>query len=44
MYDPFRIIMSIDGESLIVANEGDSLLFEDYNLFHSEHVESNDTN
>jgi hypothetical protein len=33
MYDPFRINMSIDGETLIVVNEGDSMLFEDYRIF-----------
>jgi hypothetical protein len=28
--------MSIDGETLIVVNEGDSILFEDYRLFETK--------
>jgi hypothetical protein len=32
-YNPFRINMNIDGETLIVVNEGDSMLFEDYSQF-----------
>ena len=36
MYDPFRINMSIDGETLIAVNEGDSMLFEDYRLFEAK--------
>jgi hypothetical protein len=38
-YEPFRINMNIDGETLIVVNEGDSLLFEDYNLFKGDNID-----
>jgi hypothetical protein len=31
--------MNIDGETLIVVNEGDSLLFEDYNLFKGDDID-----
>ena len=44
MYDPFRINMSIDGETLIVVNEGDSMLFEDYRIFqdkNDDHFQEN---
>ena len=35
-YDPFRIKMMIDGETLIVVNEGDTMLFEDYTRFEAD--------
>ena len=40
MYNPFRIRMSIDGETLIVVNEGDTMLFEDYRLFREDNDNS----
>ena len=40
MYNPFRIRMSIDGETLIVVNEGDTMLFEDYRLFREDNNNS----
>lgn len=40
MYDPFRIKMSIDGDTLIVVNEGDSMLFEDYSRFYADEDDS----
>lgn len=35
-YSPFRIKMQINGETLIVVNEDDSLLFEDYRRFQAD--------
>jgi hypothetical protein len=32
-YVPFRITMRIDGETLIVVNENDNLLFENYEKY-----------
>lgn len=40
MYNPFRIRMSIDGETLLVVNEGDTMLFEDYRLFREDNDNS----
>ena len=36
-FNPFRIILRIDGDTLIIVNDNDSLLFENYEKFIPEY-------